>query len=337
MVPPSAPRDPAAPAVTRPLLVDTDMGVDDTAALIYLAAHIPSRLLAVTTTYGNVPVEQATANALYVLDRLGLDAVPVHPGCAAPLIAVPIRAPEVHGPDGLGGNDFPPAARTPASETAVEAILRLSRQHSGQLDVVTLGPLTNLAVAIAQDRDLPGRLHSVVVMGGTTDGVGNTTAAAEFNIANDPEAGRIVFASGVPLTMVGYDACRQAATFSRADLLRIARASTDQARFLTSITGPLEEFSRTVIGIDGYDLPDALAAAVAADDTLITNGPPLFVTVETDGTHTRGMTVVDHLGVERRPPNARVVLRADEDRFKTAFFASLEQPRSRPQAAAGPS
>jgi purine nucleosidase len=309
-----------------PLVIDTDMGVDDAAALLLVASHARDRLIALTTTYGNVSLTQATQNALDVLHLLGLDAVAVCPGCSAPLVGQTMFAYEVHGPNGLGGCSIARAPREASTEHGVDALLRLSHEHPGELSVVTLGPLTNLALALAKDRTLPKRLRSVVAMAGTADAVGNTSAVAEFNVANDPEAAKVVFAAGLPLTMVGYDACRQAATISTAEIDAIAHLGTQAAELLSSMTGPLESFCRRVIHSDGYDLPDPLAVAIALRPDLVTSGGDYWVDVETAGSRSRGMTIVDHLGIEKRTPTAFVVTGADEVEFKKMFMAALRTP-----------
>ncbi|MFT3863821.1 MAG: nucleoside hydrolase [Solirubrobacterales bacterium] len=304
------------------LLVDTDTGVDDAAALLLLSAQ-DIEIVGVTTVHGNVPQEQATANALYALEVGGATDVPVFPGCRQPLVA-PLRTAEwIHGPDGFGGSFFPLAKRRPETEHAVQAIVRLAHENAGELTLLTLGPLTNVAAAIASDPSIVDCFSSVVAMAGSADLPGNTTAVAEYNVVVDPEAAAAVFEAGLPLVMVGYDISRKRGVMHRADRERLANSEAPPAQFLRRITGHLERFSLEVLKQDGYDLADAITAAVTAAPSLATVAPEVWIGIELSGRYTRAMTVVDHLGLEEKPHNAHVVLDVDEQAYKELLFASL--------------
>jgi len=196
----------------------------------------------------------------------------------------------------------------------VDRIIELARAHPGEITLVTLGPLTNLALALRKAPDIAGLFARVVMMAGTGDHTGNVTPTAEFNVYVDPEAADIVFTSGLPLEMVGWDVSRNDATITPADSVRLAAAGP-LGEFCTRIQRQLVEFCREVTHIDGFDLPDPVTMAVAIDPSIALRGIDAYVRVETAGTQTLGMTVVDHLGVTQKPPNTRVVLAADRERF----------------------
>jgi purine nucleosidase len=247
--------------------------------------------------------------------ELAGSSAPVYAGCAGPLIEPLHTAQIVHGQDGMGDIGLPVHGRTPADGHAVDVLARLIGEHAaGELTLVTLGPLTNIAVLFARHPAYATRLREIVIMGGTGDGVGNITAAAEFNIWVDPEAAAVVFGSGARLVMVGWDISRKYATFDEeaaADL----RSAGRLGEFAVDIQAVLTTFALTATGLAGFDLPDPIAMAVALDPAVATDTRHLNVVVETRGEFTRGATVVDHTGYTGRPRNAHVVLEASRDRF----------------------
>ncbi len=306
----------------RRLLVDTDTASDDAVALLVALRHPGVEILAITVVAGNVPLEQAVQNALYVVELAGA-ATPVHAGCAAPLTR-PLRTAQfVHGEDGMGDIGLPLHGRTPAPGHAVDVIVETVRAHDpGEITLVTLGPLTNVATALERDPSLAARLGGIVVMGGTGDAVGNMSAVAEFNVWVDPEAAARVFACGARITMVGWDISRKHATFGAGDAAAL-RALGPLGAFAVDIQATLEEFAATETGIEGFDLPDPIAVAVALDPAVATDVRFLNVVVETAGEFTTGQTVVDHLGIAKRPPNVHVVLEASRERFVRVLHDAL--------------
>jgi len=188
-----------------PLLIDTDPGVDDALALLMAFADPGHRLLGLTVAAGNVGLRHTVANALKLCEVAGL-AIPVHAGCPVPLLHAAEDAAYVHGDDGFGDVGFVPAMRQAEDEHAALAIIRHAREHEGRLLLVTLGPLTNLALALRLDPGLPGRIGRLVVMGGAVTGLGNTSIAAEFNIAFDPEAADVVFRAFPRFELVDWEA-----------------------------------------------------------------------------------------------------------------------------------
>lgn len=298
----------------RTFLVDTDTASDDAVALVMALLHPDVEVAAITVVAGNVPLDQAVQNALYVVELCGAD-VPVHAGAEAPL-ARPLRTAQfVHGRDGMGDIGLPLTGRVPAAEPAVDVLVReIVSRPDGSVTLVTLGPLTNVALAFQREPSLARRLGSLVVMGGTSDAVGNIAAAAEFNIWVDPEAAALVFAAGAPLVMVGWDISRRYAVILPADAASI-RALGPLGAFAVDIQTRLDAFARSETGLGGFDLPDPIAMAIALDPSIATVVRRLNVRVETKGELTAGQTVVDHLGVEHLEPNIDVVVEASRDRF----------------------
>ena len=226
----------------------------------------------------------------------------------------------------MGDFGLPLRGRTPASENAVDPLLSLSERFPGELTLVTLGPLTNVALAVLRDPAFVTRIQSCVVMGGIGYGHGNVTPVAEYNIWVAPEAAAIVFGSGLPLTMVGWDVSRQYAAFTREEAAALRAIGTPLAEFCVDVQGSLHAFATTVTGLPGFDLPDPIAMAVALDPTVATETKQLHVAVETSSGLCRGQTVVDHTGVTKQPPNTRVVLHADRCRFLALLEAAVAAP-----------
>jgi len=299
------------------LIIDTDGASDDAVALLWAAPE----LVAVTVTGGVVPVDQAVHNVLVTLHVAGRDDVPVFAGAARSLLGRPFEeAADVHGAGGLGGLRFDaPAGRAAMAEPAADALDRLTAD--APVTLVTLGPMTNLATALARRPSLATRPVTVIAMAGAQDAVGNHTAVAEYNVWCDPEAASAVVASGLDVTLVGWDVSRRDAVIGDAERARLAAIGTGPARFLGRVTEALERFCREQQGLPGYDLPDAAAVAVALDPGVVTRSSRHRVGVETGGRLTRGMTVVDHrAGTE---PNATVVWAIDHARFMDGLAGAL--------------
>jgi purine nucleosidase len=276
---------------------------------------------AITVVAGNVPLGQAVQNALYTVELAGV-AVPVHAGRAEPRAQPLVTAQDVHGEDGMGDVGLRLGGREPARGDAVDVLVERVRAAPGELTLVTLGPLTNVAEAFERAPDLPRLLRRAVVMGGTSDAVGNQTAVAEYNVWADPEAAALVFASGAPLTMVGWDVSRKYAAFSPREAEEL-RALGPLGRFAVEIQATLDDFARERSSLPGFDLPDPIAMAVALDAGVATDVRRLHVAVELDGTLTRGQTVVDHLGYGGGEPNVDVVVGASRPRFLELLRAAL--------------
>lgn len=320
----------------RRLVIDTDTASDDAVALLLAAVEPGVALEAVTVVAGNVPLDLAVRNALATLDLLGEGSVPVYPGHDAPLEREPVTAQMVHGDSGMGGWSVPEPSREPASEHAVDALVRLARERSGELTLVALGPLTNIAAALRQDPSFAHAFDHVWVMGGAADHVGNVTAVAEYNAWADPEAAAIVFEAGMPLTMVGWDVSRRYSVMRLEDRAQLDMVGTARSTFVGEVMTAALDYTTTVLGYEGYALPDPVTMAAALRPELIREVVEAHVAVETKGRLTRGMTVVDRLGIEGKHPNARVVLEVDEPGFKAMLLEACRRDRARRSDEGGP-
>ncbi|MDA8057193.1 MAG: nucleoside hydrolase, partial [Actinomycetota bacterium] len=243
------------------VVLDTDTAADDCFALLACLLSPNADLVAVTVVAGNVGFEQQLRNALATIDQAGRGGqVPVHPGCRAPLVRSWTSAEHVHG-DGIGGHAWPDPVQVPETRHAVATLLDLADKHAGDLDVVCIGPLTNVAAALALDRDLPKKMHSLHIMGGSNNWRGNITPAAEYNFYVDPEAARAVLRAGFAITIVDWGLTVRQAVFDDTELARIASLGSRLSRFFGIVNGPTLDFDRRV-GIRGSTHPDLLTALV---------------------------------------------------------------------------
>ncbi|MEJ7720509.1 MAG: nucleoside hydrolase [Ilumatobacteraceae bacterium] len=196
----------------RPFFIDTDTASDDAVALVIALTHPDVEVVGISVVAGNVPLDLGVQNALWVAEQCNAS-VPVHAGAATPLVVALETGQYVHGADGMGDIGLPLTGRTPASDDGVGALLAASHRYAGQLELVTLGPLTNLALALRADPTLPERLARCVVMGAVADHVGNQTPVAEFNMWVDPHSVDEVLRSGLEVELVGWDVSRRDAVF----------------------------------------------------------------------------------------------------------------------------
>jgi purine nucleosidase len=306
------------------LLIDTDTASDDAVALVMAMQHPDVQVEAITVVAGNVPVDQGVQNALYTVE-LCQQAVPVHRGLPAPLTRPLETAQFVHGQDGMGDIGLPLTGRSPASSDAITVLRETIHRFSGAITLVTLGPLTNVAVALRQDPSIAQAVSECVIMGGTGQGHGNMTPVAEYNFWADPEAARIVFESGMSIKMVGWDISRTYAVFNPEDTAALRAIGTPLARFCVDIQRTVEQFALTTTRLPGFDLPDPIAMAIALDPTIATRAHRCFVAIETVSELCRGQSVVDHLHLLGREPNAEVVVEASREQFLRILFDAVSR------------
>ena len=288
----------------RNFLLDTHTASDDAVAIIMALSEPSVRVLGLTTVAGNVGVEQATWNALLTAEICNSD-VPVFAGADGPLDRAHEHAHWFHGKDGLGDRGYPAPKRKPEREGAVEAILRLSKAEPG-LTLVTLGPLTNIALALKRDPKLAERIGRCVVMGGAPCCEGNVTPAAEYNIWVDPEAARAVFRSKLPVEMIGWHVSRGASVLKDDEVAAIEAIGTAKAKFAIETNSRAREAYHVQTGEAGLSLADPTAMAVALDRSIGLSWSRHRVAIECDSELTRGMTVVDRLNVSGDENNAEV-------------------------------
>lgn len=307
-------------AARIPLLIDTDPGVDDALALLIAFNDPKHEVVGLTIAAGNVGLEHTVANALKLCEVVDAE-VPVFAGCDAPLLHPARDAAYVHGRDGFGDVGLAPAARHAQAEHAALAILRLSHQHAGRLLLVALGPLTNLALALKLDPSLPQRVARLVVMGGAITAHGNISAAAEFNIAFDPEAAHIVFEAFPRFDLADWEAVL-AHGFAHTAAADWLQADSPRARFYDAISRQTRMWSAQRHG-SRWHSADALAMAYALHPEAVLDVVERPVAVELIGRHSRGATVVDWQRQEGRADNARILLRFPQDRFEDLIEAAL--------------
>ncbi len=307
----------------RPFFIDTDTASDDAVALVMALRHPDVDVAGIGVVAGNVPLEMAVQNALYTRELCDRLDVPIHVGEAAPL-AIPLEtAQNVHGGDGMGDIGLPLTGRTADGDDAVGALLQASHDHAGELTLVTLGPLTNVARALERDPTLPSRIARTVTMGAVADHIGNVTPVAEFNMWADPHAVDAVLRSGLDVEFVGWDISRHFAVVEPAVAAELRGLGSPIAEFCIDIQRIVAEFCATETKLAGFDLPDPIAMAYAIDPSIATEVRQLNLRVETSSDLTRGMVVMDLLGFTGGEPNARVVTAADRDRFLAMLHAAL--------------
>ena len=309
----------------RPFLIDTDTASDDAVALIMALRAPDVRVVAITTVAGNVPVQQSTRNALYTAALCGAK-VPVFMGAAKPLLRSYQDATWFHGRDGLGDHNYPAPHQTPESMHAVDAIISSIEANPG-IVLITLGPLTNIAVALAKKPEIAAHVSRCVIMGGAPCCEGNVTPAAEYNIWVDPEAARMVMLSGLPIELVGWHLCRGEAILDDRDIARILALNNPVARFAIECNSHARHALKVQTGEDGICLPDPVAMAIAIDPSIGTVWSDHYVDVETESELTRGMTVVDRLNVADDERNQSTWAPALANKKKTRVCWTIDNQR----------
>jgi purine nucleosidase len=310
--------------MTRKLLIDTDTASDDAVAIIMALRSPLVCVEGITVVAGNCPLPQAVSNALYTAELCGAD-TPVYSGAAKPLVRELQLADWFHGKDGLGDHGYRAEKRTAETEPAADAIVRIVMANPG-IELVTLGPLTNVATALEREPGIASKISRCVVMGGNPLCEGNVTPAAEFNIYVDPEAARRVFHSGMRIEMVGWQLCRGEAVFGPSDIAELRAMKTKLGHFAVDSNSTAMEALKTQTGETGICLPDPTAMGILLDPELCLNSSEHFVEIETRSEITRGMTVVDVLDVTGDVRNERVWAEARKGRL-THVCWKLDVPR----------
>jgi pyrimidine-specific ribonucleoside hydrolase len=302
------------------ILIDCDPGHDDMMAIMLACASAELELAGVTTVAGNQTGEKTYRNALRTLTLIGRRDIPVARGADKPLLRAPIVAPEIHGVSGLDGADLPEPSFQGVAETAASFIVRTIMGSRDPLTLVPTGPLTNVALALLEEPKLAGKLERIVLMGGAVAD-SNISPAAEFNIYVDPEAAKIVFASGIPLVMVGLDVTNKA-LLSFADIDEMASWKGRVSRVVAPLLRFFAQANRDIFGFAGAPLHDALAVAHVLRPEVIRTRR-MNVEIETTGELTRGRTVADVYGISGRALNAEVALEVNLPLFKEMLFTAI--------------
>ncbi|MGH1577056.1 nucleoside hydrolase [Planktotalea sp.] len=307
----------------RDIIIDTDPGQDDAAAiLLALASPDEINVLGITAVAGNVPLPLTQKNARIVCELAGKPDVKVFAGCASPMVRKLVTAEHVHGKTGLDGPTLPDPTMPLQSQHGVDFIIETLRERpSGSVTLCPLGPLTNIASALTAAPDIVERVQEIVLMGGAYFEVGNITPAAEFNIYVDPEAADIVFKSGIKITVMPLDVTHKAlVTPERVNALRAANTNVCSA--MADMVDFFERFDTDKYGSNGAPLHDPCVTAYLIKPELFT-GRFINVEIETASELTLGMTVADWWRVTTRDPNAMFIGDIDADGFFDLLITRL--------------
>ena len=314
----------------RKIIIDTDAGVDDAQAIMMALAHPDTEVSAITMVMGNVPVANVSKNVPRILDVFDAD-VPFYVGADRPLVQPYVDAADVHGNDGLGNADIPYSSRQPEAEHAVLALIRLINEAPNEYEIIALGPLTNLALAVRLDPSLPQKVKRLVIMGGTIGAVGNMSALAEYNFFADPEAVQVVldaFGAQAPypeliswettlahtVTIDVYDEWCRYDTPRRDFFRKISTEYTDRVRARNST----------------YAMPDPLAMAVMLEPALVEKKSDRYSACELAGQYARGQLMVDYrrtengLTLDGHRPNLTIVEAINQEGFEALVDAAVK-------------
>lgn len=311
--------------MAKPILIDTDPGVDDALALLLALASPELSIQAITIVGGNVGLEPCVRNALLTLEISGVPSPPpVAVGAAKPLVRDAVRADGVHGSDGLGGASklYPKPTLAVECADAVKTITKTAERWPGELTLVALGPLTNVAAALAAAPETMKHVREIIAMGGSMSAGGNATPAAEFNFWADPHAAAAVVGSGLPVTLVGLDVTHQVFLTQRELERRVAESTRPAAHFALEAARYYMAHAERYRDQPGCYLHDPLAVGVALDPTLVET-ETFPVAVETDGSLTAGAVVADRRPWVEADGPVRIARRVDVDRFRSLFLDRL--------------
>ena len=305
----------------RRFLIDTDTASDDAVALVMALSRSDVDVEAITVVSGNVGLDQAVQNALYTVELCGAD-VPVYAGAAKPMMRSLETAEYVHGKDGMGDAGYPLSGRVPAEGRGADVIVETILGAPGEITLVALGPLTNVAIAVLLEPEIASAVDRVVVMGGTgVNGPGNVSAMAEYNFWADPEAAAVVTRAGFPIEFVGWDISIASAVVDADRHEAMKAIGTPLSKFAVDIAQVVRRFAMGN-GLAGDDLPDPIAMAHAIDPSVATT-KRLHVDVMVGDGPQRGVMEVDQLGFGVGEPNVEIVTHYPSDHFFSLLHAAL--------------
>lgn len=304
------------------IILDTDPGIDDALAILLALAEPRVSIEAITVTFGNCSVDQGLQNTLSILELAQVNNLQVAKGADRPLVQPLLLAPETHGNSGLGYAQLPSPELLPDPTPAVTLMTERILANPGEITVVAVGPLTNLALAIRTEPRLPEAIKAVYIMGGAIRYDGNTTPQAEFNAYSDPHAAHIVFHSGLPITLVPLDVTYQV-VFTTEDLSRLQKFDVPLTRFIGEATRFYMEFHNEYQQISGCVINDPLALAITYLPELV-DCQALYVDIDISGGVSMGKTYADFYGLLEKKPNMQVALDVRPRKFMEHFLERME-------------
>ncbi|MCH4887970.1 nucleoside hydrolase [Acidaminobacter sp. JC074] len=314
----------------RKLWIDTDCGSDDAVALIMALKSDEVQIEGITTVCGNVPLDLATKNTLMTLEVTNKEMPPVYVGASKPLAKDLITAVNVHGQDGMGDCDLIHPTIGPEKRHAVEAILDIVKKNPDEIEIVTIGPVTNIALAIMKSPKTMSKVKRIYSMGTAGFGRGNTTAVSEFNVYVDAEAYSIMLNSGIPITIIGFDVCLGDAALNKEDMEMLLNSGVKEAVFSVQCNKSLLDYNLKRSGEHIVDLPDAVAMGVVLWDDIMTDRVDCYCYTCIHEEKAYGQVILDDGavlavsdGFVSNEPNAVVCKSIDNDLFKNRMFELL--------------
>ena len=302
----------------RRIILDTDPGIDDALAFLLLAASPEISLEAITVIHGNTTVDKCAKNALLIAELCNLVNVPIARGASEPLVKTLSVAEETHGDGGLGYAVLPEPVLKLSAMPAVELIINLVHKYPGEITLLCIGPMTNLALAILRDPSIVPLIKDVVSMGGTIHAPGNATPSSEYNVFCDPHAFDVVIRAGMAFTLVPLDVTYEC-LFKKRHMDRIQSKNPSVRKFIDDSTRFYMEFHDEYQSIDGCAINDPLAAALLIKPDLVEYFD-YHVTVELKGDHNVAKTSADHFKATGKAPNSKVAMKVDVEAFMDFFI-----------------
>ena len=309
--------------MAKRILFDTDPGIDDACAILLALASPEVSVEGLSIVHGNCSLGQATTNALSILELASALPIPVAKGCDLPLVQPSLLAPETHGDTGLGYARLPAPRTRPVAQHAVDFLIEKILASPGELTLVAIGPLTNVALAIRQEPRVVEALKEIMIMGGAIRAEGNTTALAEFNTYVDPHAAHIVYHAGIPTTLVPLDVTYQCVLTS-SDVKRLQQPGSSVSKFVSDATRFYMEFHDEYQNIEGCVINDPLALALTFAPELCTYRE-LPVDVDLSGGISMGKTIGDFYNYAKKPVNMKVALGVHAREFIDLFVERIQR------------
>lgn len=307
----------------RNFWIDTDTASDDAVAILMALRWPDVNVLGISVVAGNVSVEKGAKNARYTVELCG-EKTPVYLGASRALVREPVWGYFFHGDDGMGNMNYPEPKLPLSQGDGVNAFIEAVRANPGNITLITLGPLTNIALAIRIAPDIVDKISMCYSMAGAAATLGNVSPAAEFNVYVDPEAAKMVFDSGIPLMMVGWEHCRGQANLTVKEMDMIRAYPNPYGKFTVECNAHAISTNKDWLSEPGLALPDPVTMAIALDPQVCTKKGKHYVDVDINSEVTKGMTVVDQLGVTNKDANIEVCWEIDVQRWKDTLYQTLQ-------------